>query len=127
VWQLDTWDLGKTNGPGDKVTLGPELLGNKGYGRNASMGKLYAVTHGAGGAATSMAVGSHNCLTLAYHIVEHLIRDHRRRIVLVVTRKAGLWEMGSQSLLNGIEERLGIREPVGYEADRDRPCSGIDA
>ena len=83
MWQLDARNVGDADRPRNEVALWPELFGDQRYRWYAPSGKSYAVTHGAGGTATSMAVGSNDGLALANNLIEHLVGDDRRRIVLV--------------------------------------------
>ena len=67
--QLNSWNVGDPNRAGDEVALRPEFFCDQRNDRYTSSSKSYSVTHGAGGATTSMAVGGNDCLTIADDLV----------------------------------------------------------
>ena len=75
MWKFHSGYIGKPHRTGNEIALRPKLGGHQGHGRNASSGCFYSVTHGAGGAATSMAIGGNDRLARAHHLIEHLIGD----------------------------------------------------
>ena len=69
---------------GDKVSLGPEFLSDERNRGDASVGQVDAVTHGAGSARSSVAVGSDNTHALATNLPQQLFTGGNRCIALVV-------------------------------------------
>ena len=58
---------------GDKVTLRPELLSDQSHRRDAQVGKVDAVTHGAGSAGSSVPVGCDNADAVATNLTQQLL------------------------------------------------------
>ncbi len=74
----------------DKVALGPEVFGDKGYCWNTAFCYVDAVTHGAGSAAASVPVGSNSGLK-AVHFVEHGVGCDAGCVVLVELQNVSAW------------------------------------
>jgi hypothetical protein len=73
MWEPDAGNIGQPDRAGDEVSLRPEFFGYEGDCGYASSSKFYAVTHGAGGAASSMAPGGNDRLAAFDNFIKHRI------------------------------------------------------
>ena len=71
--QANPRNIGQSDRASDEVALWPELVGDERYRWYASSGDLYSVTHGAGGATSSMAICAHDGVATGDDLVEHLV------------------------------------------------------
>jgi len=79
---MDPRDVGHPCSPSREVTLFVEFAGEHADSGNAPSGQVYAVTHGAGSTATSMAVGRDHRLAVGCDCAEHLIICADRSVAL---------------------------------------------
>jgi len=94
--QANSRDVGHAAGPRHKVALGPEVVGHQGDRRDAESGELDAVTHGAGGATSSMPVGGNDGIAVCDNLVTDRVRDHDGDIALVVVNERGVRKQRGQ-------------------------------
>ena len=83
VGQAQPGHVGHAVGQGDQIALRPEVIGHQGHHGAVPAGQLDPVTHGAGGAAASMAVGGDDGRALGLDLAEVLLAGQGAGVALV--------------------------------------------
>ena len=110
---LEPGDVRQADRTRYEVSLFGELFGHEGDRGDVSASQFHSVTHGAGCAAASMAVGGDDRITFADDRVQHLVRDDRGGVALVVVLKLGLGKFLLQRGFHSIQksDRIGTLFP----------------
>lgn len=81
--ETQSGNVGHAGRCSDRVTLQPELFGDESNGRPAASSYFDSVTHGAGGAAASMAVGRDDSRTCVGDRQEMVLAGRRAGVSFV--------------------------------------------